>query len=271
MRLRERLFTGSILIIVTGLILSYRDPILFGLQVCIFAGLAMREYFNLLKHESVYQDRLFGILFGVSITFLALVEAETAFTSLQLMFLMMSCALLFFMYLPKKDHSRTLTNIAFVFFGFIYISFLLSFIIKVRYLDHGLIWVVYLIVVTKSGDIGAYVLGSLVGKKPLIPHVSPRKTVEGTVAGLGASVCVSLAMSAVLPFKFSWVHLATLGLFLGTLGQLGDLSESLMKRSCRSKDSGAILPGMGGILDVVDSLLFTAPFFYFYIDKIIAY
>jgi phosphatidate cytidylyltransferase len=120
------------------------------------------------------------------------------------------------------------------------------------------------LLITKLGDIGAYLVGSRFGKTPLIPHISPKKSVEGAIGGLLFSVLGALASKPFL--SFSYLHIILLGIALGIVGQFGDLSESLMKRDCQIKDSGGIFPGMGGFLDLMDSLLFTAPFFYFYMS-----
>ena len=123
----------------------------------------------------------------------------------------------------------------------------------------------YLLSVTKAEDIGAYCVGTLFGKHPLIPHISPKKTIEGTFGGLVASVLASLAFGPYLPLQFTVFHLATMGLLIAIVGQMGDLSESSLKRFCNVKDSGELFPGMGGVLDTVDSILFTAPIFYFHL------
>ena len=124
--------------------------------------------------------------------------------------------------------------------------------------------IVYLILVTKSGDIGAYFIGSRFGRHNLIPRISPKKTVEGALGGLFFSLLVSVSCIGFLPM-FGLVRLAILGICLGLLAQVGDLSESLIKRDCQSKDSGKTFPGLGGVLDAIDSLLFTAPVFFFYV------
>ena len=124
--------------------------------------------------------------------------------------------------------------------------------------------IAFLILVTKSGDIGAYFIGTKFGRHSLIPRISPKKTIEGTTAGLLFSVFASLACIGFLP-SFSLLRLLILGLLLGVLAQIGDLSESLIKRDCSAKDSGRSFPGLGGVLDAIDSIIFTAPIFYFYV------
>ena len=99
-----------------------------------------------------------------------------------------------------------------------------------------------------------------------MPHISPKKTIEGALGGLVFSILGGLACKGLLPFGYG--QLLVISVSLGILGQLGDLSESLLKRDCQVKDSGNIFPGMGGILDEIDSLLFTAPVFYFILARL---
>jgi phosphatidate cytidylyltransferase len=131
-------------------------------------------------------------------------------------------------------------------------------------------WMAYLLCVTKITDIGAYFAGSLWGRLKLAPHISPGKTIEGAIFGLacalGASFAFHLMSGVSAPGGF---HLGTfewlfLGLIFGLTGQFGDLSESLLKRDANKKDSND-LPGLGGVLDAVDSLLFNAPILYIYL------
>ena len=115
-------------------------------------------------------------------------------------------------------------------------------------------------------DTGAYLIGRAVGKHKLITPISPRKTVEGTIAGFVVGTLVSIALGALLlPETLSLVHAAIIGLLLSILGQLGDLSVSLMKRTAGVKDSGDFIPGHGGFLDRCDSLIFSAPVLYYFL------
>jgi phosphatidate cytidylyltransferase len=109
-------------------------------------------------------------------------------------------------------------------------------------------------------------VGNRWGKKLLIPRISPHKTIEGALGGLFFSILGGLACKQFLPFGYG--QLLIISASLGLLGQLGDLSESLLKRDCQVKDSGNVFPGMGGVLDEIDSLLFTAPVFYFILARL---
>ena len=116
------------------------------------------------------------------------------------------------------------------------------------------------------GDTGAYLIGRAMGKHKLGTPVSPRKTIEGTIGGLAVGTLIGFLLGAILlKDTISLVHAAFIGLLLTALGQLGDLSESLMKRTAGVKDSGDVIPGHGGLLDRCDSLIFSAPALYYYL------
>ena len=113
-----------------------------------------------------------------------------------------------------------------------------------------------------------YFIGRFFGKHSLIPRISPHKTIEGTIGGLIFSVITALAGKLYLP-NFSLPHHLTLGFLLGILAQVGDLAESLLKRDCAVKDAGSSISGFGGMLDIIDSLIFTAPIFYCYVKVLL--
>jgi phosphatidate cytidylyltransferase len=111
-----------------------------------------------------------------------------------------------------------------------------------------------------------------IGKHPMVPHISPKKTWEGFFGALGLSLLASLGLFSIMPGHLSylnWTHAIVLGLLLGFAAVIGDLAESIVKRSTGVKDSGGFLPGIGGALDLIDSLLFTAPLLFFYLRLVI--
>jgi len=173
-----------------------------------------------------------------------------------------------------------LPTMAYTLFGLMYVIYLFNFTNKIVYVlprspageVTGQFYVLYLLVVTKFSDMGAYLVGSLCGKHLFIPHISPKKTWEGFFGALGFSTLGSFAMVALMPRHlhfFGWTHAAILGLVLGFAAVVGDLAESIVKRSADVKDSGRVLPGIGGALDLIDSLLFTAPLLYIYLKLIV--
>ena len=173
-----------------------------------------------------------------------------------------------------------LQTMAYTLFGLLYVIWMFNFLSKIVWMlprspDHhvtGQFYVLYLIVVTKFSDMGAYVTGSICGKHKLVPHISPKKTWEGFFGALAVSTLGSYGMLWLMPqqlSRFNWVHATILGLLLGFAAIIGDLAESIIKRSTDSKDSGNFLPGIGGALDLIDSLLFTAPLLFFYLRAVI--
>jgi phosphatidate cytidylyltransferase len=139
-----------------------------------------------------------------------------------------------------------------------------SFFVLIWQLPQGVHWILLTIAVTALGDTAAYYVGSLWGRHKLLPKVSPNKTVEGAAAGLAGNVAGALMYGWL--FFPTWLSFAglPLALLVGVAGQLGDLSESMLKRGAGVKDSGQLLPGHGGVLDRLDSLLFAAPVVFYW-------
>ncbi|MCG3176208.1 MAG: hypothetical protein MOGMAGMI_01154 [Candidatus Omnitrophica bacterium] len=260
----RRLVTSTVLIGLTAYVLLELPPIFFAVQVALFVGLALFEFLALLRQGGIPVYRVFGMSMGLLIP--AIVYMEYGGTqSGEILFLVLGCLFLFVMEFFRKDNPQSLIGISLTLFGILYVSWFLSFLIKIRFLYGGAIWCGYLLIVTKACDIGAYSVGTLFGRNTLVPHVSPRKTLEGLAGGIALSVLSSVALGPYLPRPLALPHLIVLGALIAVVGQIGDLSESLMKRFCQARDSGRFLPGMGGFLDAVDSVLFTAPIFYFHL------
>ncbi|MFH1045824.1 MAG: phosphatidate cytidylyltransferase [Candidatus Omnitrophota bacterium] len=264
----QRLVSGIGVLIVTGAVLLLFPAWAFALLVIAFIILGLNELFLLIQQKEIGVNRKLGITLGVLLAVATYYDYKIPY-EWSFMLIPLICLIIFAVQFTKRDN-RAVVSISTIFFGLVYVSWFLSFFIRLRSmpdLPSELMrkqLIVFLILVTKSGDIGAYFLGTRFGKHSLIPRISPKKTVEGMVGGLVMSVLVAVASHTFLP-NFSYLRLAILGIVLGALAQVGDLSESLIKRDCQVKDSGGTLPGLGGVLDTVDSLLFTAPIFYFYL------
>ncbi len=150
-----------------------------------------------------------------------------------------------------------------------YVGLLGSFLIQLRWLPHGVVPLAALIATAKGADVGAYSLGRMAGRHKLWPRLSPNKTVEGAfgglILGLGAAMLVEAIARAWFGHPFlGWAGAAGYGVVVGSAAQLGDLMESMIKRDCARKDASDAVPGYGGVLDVMDSLLFAAPVAYGY-------
>lgn len=236
-----------------------------GLVVTVFIVVGLYEYFTMLEKKGIGIFKYFGIALGAVIPLSIIFRFEPT-KSWELLFIVLALLFIILMQFKRKNSSGVIVDISTTLFGVLYVSWFFSFLIKIRYMPQGLGLLAALLLITKLGDIGAFLVGSAFGKKLLLPRISPKKTVEGSIGGLFFSVLGALISKQFLGFGYG--HMIVIALGLGILGQLGDLSESLLKRDCQVKDSGNIIPGMGGVLDEIDSLLFTAPVFYFYLSLI---
>jgi len=149
-------------------------------------------------------------------------------------------------------------------FTAVYVGWLLGYAIWLQGRADGPMLVIFLVGVTWIGETAAYLVGSSIGRHPLAPVLSPKKTLEGAAAQVIASIAAALALGAWLVPGCSAVGAAGAGTILGVVGQVGDLAESAIKRSLGAKDAGELIPGHGGMLDRIDGLLFNAPALYFY-------
>jgi phosphatidate cytidylyltransferase len=233
--------------------------------ITIFIVLGLYEFFTMLEKKGISIYKYFGIGMGLIIPLSILFRFELT-KSWELLFVVLTLLFLIIMQFRRRENSGVIVGISTTIFGILYISWFLSFLIKIRYFVNGISLFAALLLITKLGDIGAYLVGTRFGKTLLMPRISPKKSVQGSIGGLVFSILGALAGKPLLDLSYS--HLIFIGISLGILGQLGDLSESLMKRDCQVKDSGSIFPGMGGALDLIDSLLFTGPVFYFYMSVI---
>jgi phosphatidate cytidylyltransferase len=179
----------------------------------------------------------------------------------------------------SKSNTAGIIAISTTLFGLMYVAWLLNFIQKINFF-HGLAsgtgkyYVLYFILVTKFSDSGAYAVGSLIGKHKMIPRISPGKTWEGFGGAIAVSTGASVLFAHIFADKLhgmTWYHAVTLGVILSVCAVVGDLIESLFKREAGVKDSGSFFPGIGGILDLLDSLLFNAPIMYLYLRHVLTH
>jgi phosphatidate cytidylyltransferase len=170
-----------------------------------------------------------------------------------------------------RPGERPLERIVYGIFGMFYVPFLLSFAMSLRYLPNpreGFWYLIITVVGAYASDVGAYAIGGAFGKRKLAPEISPAKTVEGAIGGLALSFVMVFSMSEIVKRSFppgvNVYDALVFSLLVSSAAQLGDLAESVIKRSLGAKDSGSFLPGHGGMLDRMDSVLFVLPVaFYF--------
>ncbi|EDY17536.1 phosphatidate cytidylyltransferase [Chthoniobacter flavus Ellin428] len=270
------LWTVALWIILSGYELG------FDFLIGSLAMVGLWEYYTMLDHKKLPNFKIIGLICGG----IFLIGSFYYFSQIGPLhsYDFEVATLLFFLLVvfARQMFQRTrdispLDTMAYTLFGLFYVTWMFTFVTKIVYIlprdaaGHvtGHFYVLFLILVTKFSDMGAYVTGSLVGKHLMVPHISPKKTWEGFVGALAFSTGGACAMVAWMPkHTLSYFHQRDaifLGLGLGLAAIIGDLGESIIKRSCDVKDSGHLLPGIGGALDLIDSILFTAPLLFFYL------
>lgn len=227
----------------------------------IIAGLY--EFFYMVEKKGVSMFKPLGLIVGAFIP-ITIYYRFPIREGWQFLFIVIALFILFLLELMKKERHQSVLSISATVFGIIYISWCFSFIIRIRQIPDGALLTGFLILVTKASDTGAYLWGKKFGRTLLLKRISPKKTLEGSVGGFFTGIGVGVIYSLFMPKGPSW-EIFFVTIILSIVAQLGDLFESLIKRDCQVKDSGKLLPGMGGILDVIDSLIFTAPTFYLYL------
>lgn len=235
----------------------------FSLVATCLIALALFEFFSMVEKKELFVYRYFGLILGIIVPLSVYFKAGGIIQDIDPMLIVIISIFTVMVQLTRRDNSQALKRMSVTLFGILYISWFFSFLIKTKFLPHGSLLCAFIIAVTKGGDIGAYVTGSILGKHALIPRISPKKSIEGFIGGLFFSFIIALSFKQALSF-IPLYHIIILGFLLGVLAQMGDLSESLIKRDCGVKDTSSMFPGLGGALDILDSLLFTAPVFYFY-------
>lgn len=260
----RRLYTAAVLIPAVYGIIAYLAPWALTLLLISVGSIALVEFYQI-----CFQPRFNRLAVGVGLGAFVLVIARDHL-SLALTHLVVASVLVVSIAVSISS-GRTdprWKGILITLFGVLYIGFPLSTVVSTRSLPAGEFLVLFLAVVTWTSDTGAYYAGTLWGKHPLLPSVSPKKTVEGLLGGIALAVGTALLAQRWFASQLSLSDAIILGILLTVTGLLGDLFESVIKRRTGVKDSGGILPGHGGMLDRIDSLLFTAPTFYYYVAYI---
>jgi len=257
----------------------------FLLIMTALAGVGLLEFYGLVERRGLPCFKDWGLFAGLILmvsTFAYLsgllgvqeapAKANDFATSIVIFFVLGLCLRQLF----HPGNSDGIAAVATTLLGLMYVPWLLNFVQNLNYFPGirgaGPYYVLYFILVTKLSDTGAYVVGSLIGRHRMIPRISPGKTWEGFGGALVLSTLASLLYAhwagPLLPGMNAF-HALILGLLLGAAAVLGDLIESVFKREAGVKDSGRLFPGIGGILDLLDSLLFNAPLMYLYVRHIL--
>src|SRR6185436_17415362 len=283
----RRLISSIVLwaVVLTGLFSSNRtisDSLFLGIIVLLaVAGLA--EFYGLAEKRNLICFKGWGIAGGVLLmigTFLNLTgklgtsgspsRVNDFETSFLILFVLGLCLRQFF----SRSNTAGILAISTTLFGLMYVPWLLNFIQKINFFPgvDGHYYLLYFVLITKFSDTGAYSVGSLFGKHKMIPRISPGKTWEGFAGAILVSTLISIGYATLAGRHLANMtipHATVLGIILSSTAVIGDLIESLFKREAGVKDSGRLFPGIGGILDLMDSLRFNAPLMYLYLRYIL--
>ena len=267
--MRKRIFSALVGLPILGFLVWYG-----GLPFLIFCTgviiVSLFEFYDMLRSKGIRTLRITGVIFAIVLCLCAY-WGRTEYMNASLTFILI---LFLSLQLLAREPRASVANLSNTLLGLLYIGWLFSYLIVLRKLPMGKECLFALLLITWIGDSGAYIIGTKWGRHKLIPRISPKKSIEGAGGGLVSSLLAALLTRWLFitplasrwfnPLDLSITHYVVLGLLLGTVGQVGDLAESLLKRDAKVKDSSRIIPGHGGLLDVIDSLLFTAPVMYYY-------
>ncbi len=268
----QRLTFSSLLSAILFVVIYFSNEPIFQPLFLFFTGAvivgALWEYYTISKVSGstpVASIGIFGSIIYLYFVYLATGNAAFADWPLITLTLILFSAFLYYFFSGVSPFP----NLAVTMFGVVYITLPLSAFIPINLID-GRYWLLYLLIVTKMTDVGAYLIGKQWGKHQLAPVISPKKTWEGAAAGLITGVLSSYFLHKASGYWLgedlfaSSLQSIGFGFLMSIAAQIGDLSESLLKRASGVKDSNR-LPGLGGMLDMVDSLVFTTPMLYFFL------
>ena len=261
-----RIATG--IVITSGwLALLFYGPFwLFWLTFLALGALALNEYFTMTLANCSHQDKITGIILGMLPLLAAYPgkpEAVSAGLFLSLFFLIVYCLI---RYASINSDTSELNAFALMMrlgFGIFYVGFSFSHFTLLLALKEGQYLLILLTVITVFSDSFAYYTGKMIGRHKMAPAISPGKTIEGLLGGLGGSIIGAIIVSILFFPEYSLIKICIITIFLSLIGVMGDLTESMIKRTMGVKDSGNILPGHGGVLDRLDSLMIAAPVLFY--------
>ncbi|MBA4422569.1 MAG: phosphatidate cytidylyltransferase [Syntrophus sp. (in: bacteria)] len=257
----KRWATGVIAVPILFLTIAYGSETVFALLIIIAALLGVVEYNRMVFGSGHIREKIETL--GVALLILmAAAAGERILLVAILSFAVMASLMLNL--LRIREEGLDMIRVGKVILGVMYVPLLMSHFILIRQEPAGIRWIFFILVLAFSGDIAAYYVGKGLGRRKLLPDVSPGKTVEGTIGLVVGSITGCILFRQLFFPMLPVLHTVILGLVGSVAGQLGDLCESALKRAAGVKDSGTLLPGHGGILDRLDCLMFIAPFVYYY-------
>jgi phosphatidate cytidylyltransferase len=264
---------ASVIFIPCLIIIARRGGYYYLALIDIMILIGLWEFYKMMEAKGLKPYKAMGILSGLALSWYVFFQ-QGIYANLFLSIVFIGIMVL---ELARKEKGLAVYHISVTVFGVFYIGWLGSHLILLRELPHlkgldyslGFSFVMVAFALTWCYDTGAYFVGSWLGRHKLFPSISPGKTVEGAIGGVLCSLVGILAARATIAPYLTIVQAAVLAFGASVVGQLGDLSESMIKRDVKIKDSSQTIPGHGGVLDRFDSLLFTAPLIYYVLKYVI--
>lgn len=255
------MISAIILLPIVILIVLKGDLLFFACLLTLISVLGISEFYRMALPERRFEHWLAAPI-GSTLIFAPCIRND-AFVVAGIGLLFIGFSLLFLFRIRTVEMAAR--DVALALLAFLYIPFLLMHLVQLRQTQYGVQWICVVMLIVMTNDSAAYYVGSTFGKHRLYPLVSPKKSVEGAIGGLLGSLCGTMLAKFTFFPQLSFVDAVVTALVVGVIGQSGDLFESLLKRSFGVKDSGTIIPGHGGVLDRLDSILFAAPVTYYYV------
>jgi phosphatidate cytidylyltransferase len=257
----KRLISAVFILPPLLVIVRFGSPVHFLLLLTLVVVIALLEFYRMLAAKGVPCRKWLGVGIGIFLPLTFYMGGMASHVAIAAAIMLSFITGLF----ERQELAMALQSLAFTLLGVFYVGWLLSHVILLRLLTEGIYYVFYVFGVVWLGDAVAMGTGTLLGRSKLAPTISPLKTIEGAIGGLIGSICGAVLGGMWLLDDVTLLQCIAMGVILAVLGQLGDLSESFLKRSVGIKDSSAIIPGHGGMLDKVDGILFGAPALYYYV------
>ncbi|MDP4179807.1 MAG: phosphatidate cytidylyltransferase [Bacillota bacterium] len=282
--MKTRVISGIVGVIILFVIV-FSGSFFISAAVFLLSLIGIYEFYNAVSNVGYKPVRIFGYISCLPILIVGLNTQNKYFTdylaiikSASYISLGLFLIIIFlFLIIIFNFEKFNIINISLTVFGMLYVPFLFSFVVLTRRMDHGFYYLWIIFIGAFATDTCAYFSGRFFGKKKILPVISPKKTLEGSIGGILGSMILTYAFGIFLNYKLGkgsadiipHYHFILLGAINGIISQVGDWGASAIKRFARVKDYGHLMPGHGGVLDRFDSILFVAPAVYFYIRLIV--
>jgi phosphatidate cytidylyltransferase len=261
--LKKRIATAVFLLPLVGVVAWFDEPLpWFAIFAAIWGVMAALEFYKAVTSSEQKVPPL--TIFGLVWTLFFIISPLFDYPYLNIILLASALVLPAIWFLLRRYREGAFMGWAWTVTGILYVGWLLSHLVALRGLDSGRDWVLFALFITFATDSAAYFVGSAIGKHPLAPSISPKKTWEGAAGGILGAIGGGLLLVMLLDLPVTYIQVIPLSIAVSIFGQFGDLLESLFKRRTGVKDSGKAMPGHGGFLDRMDSVVFAGVFVYYY-------